>query len=150
MSRIFKVAHSADWHLLLRFLPQLKHPLVALVEKTEELKPDLFLHAGDVFDERGIFDSDAVWWARWAFARIRKICPVGVVPGNHDVPHDWDRVDDVTAALGGRRSPDEEAWIPDLLSKIPVPGSSRAEFRLYPASAKAPKTHVIIPSGQMK
>jgi DNA repair protein SbcD/Mre11 len=85
-----KVLHTSDWHLGARLgrhdrLVDHQAALQGLLGLAGEVKPDLVLHTGDVFD--GLRPPyDALQLGVHALARLASLAPTVVVCGNHDSP----------------------------------------------------------------
>lgn len=83
-----KILHTSDWHLGARLdridrLADQRVALRGLLDLAEEIKPDLVLHSGDVFDSwRPPYE--ALRLGVQALARLANIAPTVVVCGNHD------------------------------------------------------------------
>jgi exonuclease SbcD len=102
--RVARILHISDWHVgatLYRCERRADHEavLAQTVQHAAEVKPDLILHTGDVFD--------ALLPAHWAMRRaidtlqeLGEIAPVVVLAGNHDHP----RLFEVFARLSGGRA----------------------------------------------
>lgn len=85
-----KILHTSDWHLGARLgrhhrLPDHAAALKGLLSLAEEIKPDLVLHTGDVFDAfRPPYEAMQLGVS--ALTRLAKIAPTVVICGNHDSP----------------------------------------------------------------
>ena len=101
MQRSLTVVHTSDVHLDSRdadqasdgFRSRAERAFAGVVDATREVDADLFLIAGDLFDNNRVDDSN-IDFVYGQFARLD--CPVVMLPGNHDV-HDessvWNRFD---------------------------------------------------------
>lgn len=101
MLRPLTIVHTSDVHLDSRdtdkaaagYRGRAERAFAGVVDTTHELEADLFLIAGDLFDNNRVDDSNIDFVYR-QFERLR--CPVVLLPGNHDV-HDetsvWNRFD---------------------------------------------------------
>ena len=83
-----RLLHTADWHLGRSFhgeglLGAQAAAIDHLVEVARESAVDAVLVAGDVYD-RALPPVDAVRLADEALWRLSEVCPVVVIPGNHD------------------------------------------------------------------
>lgn len=101
MQKPLTIVHTSDVHLDSRdndkatngFRSRAERAFAGVVDATREVGADLFLIAGDLFDNNRVDDSN-IDFVYDQFARLR--CPVVMLPGNHDV-HDessvWNRFD---------------------------------------------------------
>ena len=101
MQNPLTIVHTSDVHLDSRdtdkatdgFRSRAERAFSAVVDTTLNEGADLFLIAGDLFDNNRVDDSNIDFVYR-QFERLR--CPVVMLPGNHDV-HDessvWNRFD---------------------------------------------------------
>ena len=101
MLKPLTVVHTSDVHLDSRdtdkatdgFRSRAERAFAGVVDTTLAEAADLFLIAGDLFDNNRVDDSN-IEFVYSQFARLR--CPVVMLPGNHDV-HDassvWNRFD---------------------------------------------------------
>jgi DNA repair exonuclease SbcCD ATPase subunit/DNA repair exonuclease SbcCD nuclease subunit len=76
-----------------------KPALIYCAKKIVEEKPDLAVVAGDLFDTKSKLDPSPLFLWREIAAKIQQVCPMFVMPGNHDVANEYRSVDSVTAAL---------------------------------------------------
>ncbi len=76
-----KILHTADWHVHPRHV-NCGPALERLVEVVDEVKPDLVIHDGDVFDTRGRIDPASIELVRSTTDRIRRRAPMFFIPGN--------------------------------------------------------------------
>lgn len=102
-----RILHTADWHLGARLGPhdRLDDQRVALagIEKTaREAKPDLIVHAGDVWDTFHP-SHDALHTGLMALTRLGAMAPTVVVGGNHDSYKLLRAIDEVLGADRRRR-----------------------------------------------
>lgn len=85
-----RVLHTADWHAGRSLMnvsrePDIRAAVEEILAVAREAKPDLILHAGDLFDAL----RPAVEDMHWVLDRLRELAalaPVYVVCGNHDSP----------------------------------------------------------------
>ncbi len=101
MQRPLTIVHTSDVHLDSRdsdqptdgFRSRAERAFAGVVDTTLAVDADLFLIAGDLFDNNRVDDSN-IDFVYGQFERLR--CPVVMLPGNHDV-HDessvWNRFD---------------------------------------------------------
>ena len=101
MQKPLTIVHTSDVHLDSRdtdqttdgFRSRAERAFAGAVDATREVDADLFLIAGDLFDNNRVDDSN-IDFVYDQFARLA--CPVVMLPGNHDV-HDessvWNRFD---------------------------------------------------------
>jgi exonuclease SbcD len=88
-----KAFHIADTHIKLGTRwDECRRVLNHFSQRVEEEKPDIVLHAGDVFDARSA-PKEMEFAEEW-FQRMANVCPVVIVGGNHD---------DYTELVGFRR-----------------------------------------------
>ena len=85
---LVRLLHTSDWHLgrLLRSVPLVEHQrafLDWLAELAEERQVDAILVSGDVYD-RAIPSVEAIAALEEALGRLRSVCPVILISGNHD------------------------------------------------------------------
>lgn len=79
---MFKVIHTADWHIRDKDIEEQKKCLNYLIEIAQEERPDLIIHAGDVLDQRGVqLDTEAVKLVFQTFSELAEIAPVAVIIG---------------------------------------------------------------------
>lgn len=83
-----KLVHTSDWHLgtwlgAIDRRSDLETALDALVDLVGQVKPDLVIHTGDLFD-RSLPAGDDVRLAADALCRLVAHAPVLVLCGNHD------------------------------------------------------------------
>jgi exonuclease SbcD len=83
-----KLVHTSDWHLgawlsSIDRRPDHEAALDALVALATDVKPDLIVHTGDLFD-RALPAGDDVRLAADALTRLASLSPVLVLCGNHD------------------------------------------------------------------
>ncbi len=83
-----RLLHTADWHIGARLgvherLPDQRAALHALIGVAEHERPDLILHAGDVFDAAQP-GHDALHTALWALRAMAATATTIVIAGNHD------------------------------------------------------------------
>jgi exonuclease SbcD len=83
-----KLVHTSDWHVgvtlgMVDRRADLEVAADALVAIVEEVRPDLVLHTGDLFD-RSLPAGEDVKFAADTLGRLAAIAPVLVLCGNHD------------------------------------------------------------------
>jgi exonuclease SbcD len=83
-----RLVHTSDWHVGVTLgtidrQPDLEVAADALVSLVEQVRPDLVLHTGDLFD-RSLPAGEDVKFAADTLGRIAAIAPVLVLYGNHD------------------------------------------------------------------
>jgi exonuclease SbcD len=83
-----RLVHTSDWHLGTWLGPidrrsDQETAVDALVELVRDVRPDLVLHTGDLFD-RTLPAGDDIRFAADALCRLAAISPVLVLCGNHD------------------------------------------------------------------
>jgi DNA repair exonuclease SbcCD ATPase subunit/DNA repair exonuclease SbcCD nuclease subunit len=95
-----RIIHTADWHLHPRNHVNTVPAAYAFQAKVLEIRPDIVLHGGDVFDTRGRIDSRSLYVAQDVFVPILEAgISVAIVPGNHDAANAWGEPSTATAAL---------------------------------------------------
>ncbi len=83
-----RILHTVDWHLGARLGPHdrlddQRTALAALEKVAKSEKPDLIVHAGDVWDTFHP-SHDALHTGLMALTRLGAVAPTIVVGGNHD------------------------------------------------------------------
>lgn len=101
-----KLVHTSDWHLgawlgAIDRRPDLVIALDALVDLVADVKPDLVIHTGDLFD-RSLPAGDDVRFAADLLTRLAAIAPVLVLCGNHDGRPTFSGIDKFCSIGGGR------------------------------------------------
>ena len=96
-----KILFSADWHIHPRNYGRTLPALEAFIEHAQKNPPDAIIHGGDVFDTRGRLDPTSIAHVRATFARLRRIAPTIVIPGNHDAANAWGEIDSASGVLAG-------------------------------------------------
>ena len=102
-----KLLHTADWHLgakLGRHDRMEDHQAVlrALLDVAASERPDLIVHAGDLFDAYRP-PYPALRLGVTALQRLAKIAPTVVISGNHDSAALFDVLDDMAGMASPRR-----------------------------------------------
>ena len=82
-----RLVHTSDWHIGVTLGPvdrrtDLEAAADSLVALVEEVRPDLVLHTGDLFD-RSLPAGEDVKFAADTLGRLAAIAPVLVLCGNH-------------------------------------------------------------------
>jgi DNA repair protein SbcD/Mre11 len=85
-----RLLHTADWHVGRTLMnvsrqPDIEAAVDEIITLAREEKPDLIIHAGDLFDAFRPATHDM----HWAMDRLRElagVAPVYVLSGNHDSP----------------------------------------------------------------
>jgi DNA repair protein SbcD/Mre11 len=98
--------HTSDWHVGVELgpidrRPDLEKALEGLIQLVAEVKPDLVLHTGDLFD-RSLPAGNDTRFAADALCRLAAVAPVLVICGNHDGRATFDGFDRFSS-LGGDR-----------------------------------------------
>ena len=122
-----KLLHTADWHLGARLgrhdrLDDHQTALRALLEVAASERPDLIVHAGDLFDAPRP-PYAALRLGVEALQRLAEIAPTVVIRGNHDSHALFDVLDDMAGVASPRR-----LWLVSLprvlefdgLAEVPV------------------------------
>lgn len=83
-----RLVHTSDWHVgvtlgMIDRRADLEVAADALVSLVEQVRPDLVLHTGDLFD-RSLPAGEDVKFAADTLGRLAAIAPVLVLCGNHD------------------------------------------------------------------
>ena len=100
-----KLLHTSDWHLGARLgrhdrTPDQHDALHGLLDIAQDVRPDLIVHAGDLFDAfRPPYD--AMRLGVRALNRLAEIAPTLVVRGNHDSPELFRVIDELAGAGAG-------------------------------------------------
>ena len=102
-----KLLHTADWHLGAKLgrhdrTPDHRTALKALLEIADSERPDLIIHAGDLFDAYRP-PYPALRLAVTALQRLAHIAPTVVISGNHDSGALFDVLDDMARMASPRR-----------------------------------------------
>lgn len=100
--------HTADWHLGARLgrhdrTPDQQDALRGLLEIAQDARPDLIVHAGDLFDAYRP-PYDAMRLGVRALNQLAEVAPTLVVRGNHDSPELFQVIDELAGAGAGRSS----------------------------------------------
>jgi DNA repair exonuclease SbcCD ATPase subunit len=90
---------SADWHVSPEFFAQVKPAVDFFVARVEEEKPDFVGIPGDLFVKRGHLNPLEMLYVRSVVERIGRVCPVIVMPGNHDEVHSANAVDSLSGVF---------------------------------------------------
>ncbi len=100
--------HTADWHLGARLgrhdrMADQREALHGLLEVAQDVRPDLIVHAGDLFDAfRPPYD--AMRLGVRALNRLTEIAPTLVVRGNHDSRELFQVINELAGAGAGDSS----------------------------------------------
>jgi len=100
-----KLLHTADWHLGARLgrhdrLPDQREALRGLLDVAQDVRPDLIVHAGDLFDAARP-PYDALRLGVRALNQLAEVAPTLVVRGNHDSPELFRVIDELAGAGAG-------------------------------------------------
>ncbi len=101
-----KLVHTSDWHLgvwlgTIDRRPDFETALAALADLVADVKPDLVIHTGDLFD-RSLPAGEDVRFAADVLSRVAGIAPVLVLCGNHDGKATFSGIDKFCSIGGGR------------------------------------------------
>ena len=102
-----KLLHTSDWHLGARLgrhdrMPDQRDALHGLLEIAQDVRPDLILHTGDLFDAfRPPYP--ALRLGVRALNQMAEIAPTLVVRGNHDSPELFQVIDELVGTGSSRR-----------------------------------------------
>lgn len=114
---------SADWHIDESNFYRTTPPINAMIDIVEDIRPDLFIHAGDLYIQKGSVSPTALVRTRDLLGRLADSTQSGlvIIPGNHDASNSYDRVDSVRATISriSTNRPIYYSAIP-LLDKIPL------------------------------
>src|SRR5579864_5756052 len=85
-----RLLHTADWHIGRMTMgvsrkPDLQSAVQEVITIALETKPDLIIHAGDLFDAIRPGWEDLQWGVD-ALRELAAIAPTVVICGNHDSP----------------------------------------------------------------
>ncbi len=102
-----KLLHTADWHLGAKLgrhdrMEDHQAALRALLDVAASERPDLIVHAGDLFDAYRP-PYPALRLGVTALQRLAKIAPTVVISGNHDSGALFDVLDDMAGMASPRR-----------------------------------------------
>ena len=102
-----KLLHTADWHLGAKLgrhdrMEDHRSALRALLEVAASERPDLIVHAGDLFDAYRP-PYPALQLGVTVLQRLAKIAPTVVIGGNHDSSALFDVLDDMAGMASPRR-----------------------------------------------
>lgn len=137
-----RIVHTADWHLGARLvegdrLPEQKLFLEWLLTQLSELRPDLLLVAGDIFDSANPSqEALGTYYGFLARLAASRSCRVLVLGGNHDSPATLHAPKDILRALAitviGDKPPSPEEAIVELPDVVicAVPYLREREVRL--------------------
>ena len=144
-----KLLHTADWHLgakLGRYDRMEDHraALRGLLDVAASERPDLIVHAGDLFDAYRP-PYPALQLGVTALQRLARIAPTVVISGNHDSAALFDVLDDMAGVASPRRlwfvtAPrflefDELAEVPVALACVPfIPPGAITDYATADAS----------------
>ena len=144
-----KLLHTADWHLGAKLgrhdrMEDHQAALRALLDVAAAERPDLIIHAGDLFDAYRP-PYPALRLGVMALHRLAKIAPTVVIGGNHDSTALFDVLDDMAGMASPRRlwfvtSPrvlefDDLAEVPVALACVPfIPPGAITDYATGDAS----------------
>jgi exonuclease SbcD len=105
-----RLLHTSDWHLgrTVRQRPRdadFDAVLAEIAAIAQEIRPDLVVHTGDLFDSYRPGASDLARGLR-ALRDLSEVAPVVVVGGNHDSPILLETLDFAVTAFGDGTGPD--------------------------------------------
>ena len=144
-----KLLHTADWHLGAKLgrhdrMEDHQAALQALLTVADSERPDLIVHAGDLFDAYRP-PYPALRLGVTALQRLAQIAPTVVISGNHDSSALFDVLDDMAGMAVPRRlrfvtSPrvlefDDLAEVPVALACVPfIPPGAITDYATGDAS----------------
>lgn len=99
--------HTSDWHLGARLGrhergSDQREALLGLLDIAQDVRPDLILHAGDLFDALRPPYEALRMGVRW-LNRLAEVAPVLVVRGNHDSRELFQVINELAGAAGQDR-----------------------------------------------
>lgn len=130
-----RLLHTADWHLGRSLIG---HPrgedIRAAIEEVVDIaraeRPDLVVHAGDLFD--GLRPGyDDLRWGVDALRELAAVAPTIVIAGNHDAPALFSLLDRLLGA-GSRLRFVDRARPPEAGGVIELPGPRDEVIRIAP------------------
>jgi len=130
-----RLLHTADWHIGRDLMGQSRdEDIRAAIEEVVAIaraeRPDLVLHAGDVFD--GLRPGyDDLRWGVDALRELAAVAPTVVVSGNHDAPALFGLLDRLLGPDSRLRFVDR-ARPPDAGGLIELPGPRDEVIRVAP------------------
>jgi len=130
-----RLLHTADWHIGRDLMGQSRdEDIRAAIEEVVAIaraeRPDLVLHAGDVFD--GLRPGyDDLRWGVDALRELAAVAPTVVVSGNHDAPALFGLLDRLLGEDSRLRFVDR-ARPPDAGGLIELPGPRDEVIRVAP------------------
>ena len=144
-----KLLHTADWHLGAKLgrhdrMEDHRAALRGLLDVAASERPDLIVHAGDLFDAYRP-PYPALQLGVTALQRLARIAPTVVISGNHDSAALFDVLDDMAGVASPRRlwfvtAPrvlefDELAEVPVALACVPfIPPGAITDYATADAS----------------
>lgn len=91
--------HSADYHLDDSSLIQVKPALDFILSEVRRIMPDFFVFAGDMIVKRGYLTPQVDFAVKSFFREVCKLTKVVAIPGNHDIPNSYDKLDALTGIM---------------------------------------------------
>lgn len=96
---MLRVIQTADWHLSETNRDTVEPAIHFIVKEIQERQPDLVTIPGDLFVKRGFLTPTEIFTIRNAVSDIAAVCPVVIIPGNHDMTNHYKRVDSVSGVF---------------------------------------------------
>jgi exonuclease SbcD len=130
-----RLLHTADWHLGRSLIghprdEDIRAAIEEIVGIAREERPDLVLHAGDVFD--GLRPGyDDLRWGMDALRELAAVAPTVIIAGNHDAPALFSLLDRLLGPDSRLRFVDR-ARPPDAGGIIELPGPHDEVVRIAP------------------
>jgi exonuclease SbcD len=94
-----KLLHTADWHTRDNDIEEITKCLLMLVDVARDEKPDLIIHAGDVFDNQHVrLDSKSSKLVFSIFSMLAMIAPIVAITGTKS--HDGKTIDVMSQIKG--------------------------------------------------
>ena len=121
---MIKVIQTADWHLSEQNWDTVEPAIQFIVSEIQERQPDLVTIPGDLFVKRNSLTPTEIFTVRNAVSDIANVCPVVLIPGNHDMSNHFERVDSVSGVFRKKdldKSIHESIYIANSYKRIDIP-----------------------------
>lgn len=101
---IRKIFHLSDIHIRTNQYHDLyREQLQLFIDEVSQYRSDYnydelrIVITGDIFHQKIVISNEQTLFASWLFGELVKICPVVIIPGNHDfLEKNHDRIDSIT------------------------------------------------------